>query len=266
MFVVVDGGRRDPGLALSRGRLVVAAAEGLGHERASPEARRVAFTFANILEPGDPIAYARAWTDEPFAELTGEPRNVLLLPTPGDPIVNINTGARLRRGLRMPDEVDDRYGEQRATSGVGRGVRLVEQFLDLHLALARRALRRRTSREGLVHRRAEKCSGVGSSVESHGERGGGHAPALGRPSSSRLQPSSKKASPSTGRPRPHPSGIPRVAHEGQEVILTFPRSLDAGHHPRASRGVDELNSRTRGMVTGRYVPSFRCCRMAERSR
>ena len=99
------------GVTYPAGSTLVAAAEGLGHERASPEARRVAFVFANILEPGDPIAYARAWTEEPFEELSGEPRNVLLMPTPGDPIVNINTGIALARAAGwMPDETDARYG------------------------------------------------------------------------------------------------------------------------------------------------------------
>ena len=99
------------GVTYPAGSTLVALAEGLGHERASPEVRRVAFVFANLLEPGDPIAYARAWTAEPFPELSGEPRNVMLMPTPGDSIVNTSTGVALARAAGwLPGEVDDRYG------------------------------------------------------------------------------------------------------------------------------------------------------------
>ena len=40
---------------------------------------------AAILEAGDPIGYARQLTEAPF---NGQPRNILMVPTPGDSIVS----------------------------------------------------------------------------------------------------------------------------------------------------------------------------------
>jgi len=64
------------------------------------------------LEPGDPISYASHYHQEPFEELGGEPINILLMPTPGDMIVSINTGIALARAAGMVNwtEEDDRYG------------------------------------------------------------------------------------------------------------------------------------------------------------
>ncbi len=100
------------GVTYPAGSRLVAAAEGLGRIRASPELRRVGFVFSAILEPGDAIAYARTYTQEPLEGLDGKLRNVLVMPTPGDSIVNINTGIALARAAGWIDdtEVDDRYG------------------------------------------------------------------------------------------------------------------------------------------------------------
>ncbi|MDP2307196.1 MAG: hypothetical protein Q8P18_14315 [Pseudomonadota bacterium] len=100
------------GVTFPAGTVLVAAAEGLGHIRGSPELRRAAFVLSAMLEPGDPIAYARFYTEEPIASLGGRPRNVLLMPTPGDSIVNINTGIALARAAGWLDdtEIDARYG------------------------------------------------------------------------------------------------------------------------------------------------------------
>ncbi len=99
------------GVTYPAGSPLVAAAEGLGYIRATPQFRRVAFVFAAILEAGDPIGYARALTEEPFATLNGKPRNILMVPTPGDSIVSINTGIALARGAGWLDDstVDPRY-------------------------------------------------------------------------------------------------------------------------------------------------------------
>ena len=98
------------GVTYPAGSTLVAAAEGLGHIRSTPEVRRVGFVFSAILEPGDPIAYARAFDEAPLGG--GVPRNMLMVPTPGDTIVNISTGISLARaaGWIDDDEVDDRYG------------------------------------------------------------------------------------------------------------------------------------------------------------
>ena len=100
------------GVTYPAGSTLVAASEGLGHVRASPEAWRPGFALAQIVEPGDPIQYARAWNTEPFPEFNGAPRRVLNMPTPGDPVVAINAGISLSRaaGWLPQDEVDDRYG------------------------------------------------------------------------------------------------------------------------------------------------------------
>ena len=99
------------GVNFPAGSTLVAAAEGLGHIRATPEVRRVGFVFSAILEPGDPIAYARAFTEEPLPGSDGKPRNIVIMPTPGDTIVNVSTGIALARAAGwIPDEVDPRYG------------------------------------------------------------------------------------------------------------------------------------------------------------
>ena len=62
------------GITYPEGSPLVAAAEGLGHLRGSPSLRRLASFTGMIIEPGDPIAYARAYIDEPFESLGGKPR------------------------------------------------------------------------------------------------------------------------------------------------------------------------------------------------
>jgi hypothetical protein len=65
--------------------------------------------LAAALEPGDAISYAPHWLDDP---LFGEPIDILVVPTVGDSIVNVNTGIALGRaaGLISYDTVDERYG------------------------------------------------------------------------------------------------------------------------------------------------------------
>ncbi|RME20400.1 MAG: hypothetical protein D6798_20555 [Deltaproteobacteria bacterium] len=100
------------GVTYPAGAPIVAGAEGLGHVRGSPEMRRIGFVFSAILEPGDPIAYGPHLIEEPFEALSGEPRNVLFMPSPGDTIVSVNTEIALPRaaGLLEMEETDDRYG------------------------------------------------------------------------------------------------------------------------------------------------------------
>ena len=100
------------GVNFRAGSTLVAAAEGLGHIRASPEVRRIGFVFSAILEPGDPIAYARGFEEEPLPGTNGEPRNMLIVPTVGDTIVNVSTGIALARAAGWIDdsEIDPRYG------------------------------------------------------------------------------------------------------------------------------------------------------------
>lgn len=90
------------------GSPLVAAAEGLGKIRGTPDLRRTAFMFGAVLEPGDPIAYARRLTEDPY---NGQARNVLLVPTPGDTIVSVNAELAVARGAGWLDDSadDDRY-------------------------------------------------------------------------------------------------------------------------------------------------------------
>ena len=87
----------------------MAAAEGLGKIRGTPDLRKTAFIFGAVLEGGDPIAYSRQLTEMPFS---GDPRNMLLVPTPGDMIVSVNAEIALARGAGWLDDTvaDDRYG------------------------------------------------------------------------------------------------------------------------------------------------------------
>ncbi len=100
------------GITYPAGSPLVAAAEGLGHLRGSPSLRRLASFTGMIIEPGDPIAYARAYIDEPFPGLGGQPRNTLIVPTPGDMIVAVNAEIALARAAGMVDyqTIDPRYG------------------------------------------------------------------------------------------------------------------------------------------------------------
>jgi len=91
---------------------LVAASEGLGHLRGSPSLRRLASFTGMVIEGGDPISYAHAYIERPFPQLGGEPRNILMVPTPGDMIVAINAEIALARAAGMVDyeNVDSRYG------------------------------------------------------------------------------------------------------------------------------------------------------------
>ena len=100
------------GVSYAAGSTLVPINEGLGHTKGSPRARRIGMVFSAILEPGDPVAYAPYYTKRPLEILGGEPRNVIVSPTIGDPIVNISTGIALARaaGWLERAEIDDRYG------------------------------------------------------------------------------------------------------------------------------------------------------------
>jgi len=100
------------GVTVDDGSPLVALSSGLGHVRGTPNLRRVVQSLAMITEPGDPIAYAPHWNDEPFPELFDGPLNVLQVNTPGDEVVMINAGIALARaaGFVERHEVDPRYG------------------------------------------------------------------------------------------------------------------------------------------------------------
>ncbi len=101
------------GVTMPAGSDLVALSEGLGHQRGSPDLRRLVQTISLATEPGDPISYAPHYVDDPFEALWGNAGpNVLLVSTPGDNIVSINAQISLARaaGLIETTEVDERYG------------------------------------------------------------------------------------------------------------------------------------------------------------
>ncbi len=100
------------GVTYTAGSPLVVTSEGLGHLRGSPSLRRLASFTGMIIEGGDPIAYAPHYFNEPFEELGGKPRNVLVVPTPGDMIVAVNAEIALARaaGLINFEDIDERYG------------------------------------------------------------------------------------------------------------------------------------------------------------
>ncbi len=111
-IAVVDTWEADAtlqGATFAAGSPLVAAAEGLGKIRGTPDLRRTAFIFGAVLEGGDPVGYARMLTEDPF---NGVPRNMLVVPTPGDTIVSVNAEIALARAAGWIDDttVDDRYG------------------------------------------------------------------------------------------------------------------------------------------------------------
>jgi hypothetical protein len=99
------------GVTMRGGSPLVAASEGLGRKRGSPQLRRLVDVLRMVLEPADPASYAGAYHREPFEEV-GRPTNVLLMPTPGDTVVNVATGIALARIAGMYDyrAHDSRYG------------------------------------------------------------------------------------------------------------------------------------------------------------
>lgn len=100
------------GVLLRAGQTVVSPTHGMGYIKSSPEARRAGSVFAAVVEPGDPAAYAPAYDKRPFEAIGGEPRNVLLVPSVGDPIVSFNTGVANARAAGWLERVeeDERYG------------------------------------------------------------------------------------------------------------------------------------------------------------
>ena len=206
------------GVTYPAGSTLVAASEGLGHVRASPEARRLGFALAQIVEPGDPIQYARAWNTEPFPEFNGAPRRVLNMPTPGDPVVAINAGISLSRaaGWLPQDEVDDRYG-----------MTIDQWLIDREVVRGLADVGPWTCADGNpclfdvddADQGLDLTDAPSDGVAAHrrdGERGGGHAPALRRPPGGpRLQPPRRRRPLRLGGLRPRPGrGLLRTRGAG----------------------------------------------------
>lgn len=96
------------GVTYEVGSPLIAASWGFGYTRGSPELRRAITVLSSIVEPADPIAYARQWYQEP----RDNPREVLIALTVGDETVPQATGIALARAAGIVDfqTVDPRYG------------------------------------------------------------------------------------------------------------------------------------------------------------
>lgn len=94
----------------SEGALLVTPTEGWGLKRQTPEIRRFMTIASMVLEPGDPVAYARHYFLEPLHILEEGPRahNILIIPSIGDTAVPVATGIHQARvaGL-IPVTFDD---------------------------------------------------------------------------------------------------------------------------------------------------------------
>jgi len=100
------------GVTYPQGSTLVAASSGLGRVRGAPHTRRLMQVVAMATEPGDPIAYAPHFFNQPFKKLGGKPVNALLIPTVGDMVVSVNSEIALARAAGIIDRktIDDRYG------------------------------------------------------------------------------------------------------------------------------------------------------------
>ncbi len=100
------------GITYRAGSPLVAGTSGLAHIRGTPRLRRVLNVLSLITEPGDPVVYAPHYLNDPFPEIGGEPRNVLLIPTPGDTIVTVSSEINVGRAAGFYDRhaIDERYG------------------------------------------------------------------------------------------------------------------------------------------------------------
>jgi len=88
--------------------------EGWGYHRGSPDLRRLVGLAQMVLEPGDPINYARHFVDEPL-DIRPEgptPTNLLVISTLGDPMnpSDVHVAAARGAGLFDLERDDPRYG------------------------------------------------------------------------------------------------------------------------------------------------------------
>jgi hypothetical protein len=102
------------------GSPLVAGSWGLGLRRGSHDLQRVVSVQGLAIEAGDPIAYSRRWSEDPFAD----PTNVLVHLTAGDTSVPEATGVALARAAGLLDwtTTDPRYGMTADQWLIDRGV------------------------------------------------------------------------------------------------------------------------------------------------
>lgn len=98
---------------------LVALYRGFGYIRQSPEFRRMVGIAQTILDPADPVNWARHYGIEPLDYSQTDPNvvmgaRVLVLPSIGDPVVPISTGIAIARaaGILGYEKPDGRYGDK----------------------------------------------------------------------------------------------------------------------------------------------------------
>jgi pimeloyl-ACP methyl ester carboxylesterase len=103
------------GKTVDSGTKLHALAEGLGLRRAHPKLRRFSSLTQLVLDPGDPVSYARHYQLEPLVYATGEQTgtHTLMVPTVGDMNVPVSTGVTAARAAGLLDFLrpDPRYGK-----------------------------------------------------------------------------------------------------------------------------------------------------------
>lgn len=82
-------------------------ASGFGFKRQTPDFRRFLLLAQMILEPADPVNYARHYHKEPLPAREGKPLPILMIPSAGDMAVPIPTAYSLGRASGVLDYVYD---------------------------------------------------------------------------------------------------------------------------------------------------------------
>jgi len=107
------------GVVYPAGAPLVNLYRGFGNQRQTPDFRRFMTIAQTILEPGDPVNWARHFAMEPIAYPEADPQatpgtNVLVLLGAGDSNVPVSTGIALARaaGIVGFAEPDPRYGDE----------------------------------------------------------------------------------------------------------------------------------------------------------
>ncbi len=137
---------------LHPGDALTAVGEGLGLRRNDPGLRRMRDIAQLVLDPGDPVAFARGLSREPIHYATGSRAgHALVITTMGDMNVPASSGVTYGRAAGLIDyrTIDPRYGKPQN-----------QVLLDTHTAEAVDTLRRYTDPSGSgVHLDVENFSG-----------------------------------------------------------------------------------------------------------
>jgi hypothetical protein len=122
------------GATFHAGDPLIAPSAGWGYERNTPELRRLMQLWQTVVEPGDPIAYARYWASNPLPLRNGVPLPALVVGTVGDTSVPVATAIALARAAGLVAKVDPTYGrpvdEVLIQAGVVEGMANLQRLAD----------------------------------------------------------------------------------------------------------------------------------------